>query len=322
MLRKQLAAGSLDRSRAELALTDLAALPLQRAPHLPLLSRCWELRGNLSVYDAAYVALAEALEVPLLTSDRRLAQSADRGAGSTSSTSVRRQCRGIPPRPGNHAEGRTQRCSSFTGLPTERRWREASPKSGQAAGRPFAREIVAVPAKGVERWLASSGSPTCSGRPTATGSAPSGVPWPSTMLDEALQAVSQEHAEAVEQSGSASELWPLFEVIDESIPSEPWCRSLAQRLGTTDNDKGRRLAVARRLAHLFDEYGQSRPEMLRAWATSDDQRGDGTPLHDDLTLAGRAVAPATRPHRPAVRRYFFFFFAYLVGLQYCSSWNR
>jgi len=74
VLRKQLGAGALDARRAGLALTDLADLPLRRAPHLPLLARCWELRDNLTVDDAAYVALAEALDVPLITADTRLAR--------------------------------------------------------------------------------------------------------------------------------------------------------------------------------------------------------------------------------------------------------
>jgi predicted nucleic acid-binding protein len=74
VLRRQLAARALDARRAELALGDLAALPVPRAPHRPLLARCWELRDNLTVYDAAYVALAEAMHATLLTADRRLAQ--------------------------------------------------------------------------------------------------------------------------------------------------------------------------------------------------------------------------------------------------------
>ncbi len=73
VLRKQRRAGAIDDRRAGLALTDLGAVPIDRAPHLPLLSRCWELRENLTVYDAAYVALAELLQVDLLTADRRLA---------------------------------------------------------------------------------------------------------------------------------------------------------------------------------------------------------------------------------------------------------
>jgi predicted nucleic acid-binding protein len=63
-----------DKRRAALALADLTDLPLRRAPHLALLPRCWELRHNLTPYDASYVALAEALEVPLLTADQRLAR--------------------------------------------------------------------------------------------------------------------------------------------------------------------------------------------------------------------------------------------------------
>jgi predicted nucleic acid-binding protein len=54
-------------------MTDLIDLPLKRASHRPLLRRCWELRHNLTSYDACYVALAETLNVSLLTADGRLA---------------------------------------------------------------------------------------------------------------------------------------------------------------------------------------------------------------------------------------------------------
>jgi predicted nucleic acid-binding protein len=59
VLRGRLAGGHISTRRAELALTDLIALPLQRLPSVRLVTRCWELRDNLTVYDAAYVALAE-----------------------------------------------------------------------------------------------------------------------------------------------------------------------------------------------------------------------------------------------------------------------
>lgn len=49
-------------------------MPLRRAPHDALLHRCWQLRDNMTMYDAAYVALAEALGAPLLTADRRLSR--------------------------------------------------------------------------------------------------------------------------------------------------------------------------------------------------------------------------------------------------------
>ncbi len=72
--RRAARAGRLGGKRARQALADLAALPLDRAPHQPLMNRIWELRDNLTPYDAAYVALAEALETLLLTADQRLAQ--------------------------------------------------------------------------------------------------------------------------------------------------------------------------------------------------------------------------------------------------------
>lgn len=74
VLRGRLAGGHLDVRRADLALADLVDLPVQRAPHRPLLNRCWELRANLTVYDAVYVALAEALDIALLTGDVRTAK--------------------------------------------------------------------------------------------------------------------------------------------------------------------------------------------------------------------------------------------------------
>ena len=71
--RKVVGRGVLDERRARLALDDLRALRLRRAPHASLLGRCWELRDNLTIYDAAYVALAEVLRTTLLTGDVRLA---------------------------------------------------------------------------------------------------------------------------------------------------------------------------------------------------------------------------------------------------------
>lgn len=70
--------GDLSQNRAASALEDLADLRLQRWSHLPLLPRVWELRDNLTAYDAAYVALAEALDAVLLTRDHALAESPHR----------------------------------------------------------------------------------------------------------------------------------------------------------------------------------------------------------------------------------------------------
>ena len=67
-------AGQLDNDRVEAALVDLEAIRLDRVSHLTLLRRCWELRDNLTVYDAAYVALAERLAAILVTADGHLAE--------------------------------------------------------------------------------------------------------------------------------------------------------------------------------------------------------------------------------------------------------
>jgi len=71
-LRRMVAAKQVAASRAEQALEDLKDLSLIRYPHDWLLQRIWELRHNLTAYDATYVALAEALDRPLITCDRRI----------------------------------------------------------------------------------------------------------------------------------------------------------------------------------------------------------------------------------------------------------
>ena len=73
-LRRYAAAGDLGPDAAASALRDLRELDLERHAHEPLLPRVWELRRNLSAYDAIYVALAEVLDAPLLTCDRRLSR--------------------------------------------------------------------------------------------------------------------------------------------------------------------------------------------------------------------------------------------------------
>ncbi len=72
-LRRFVAKGVLAISRAEEALTDLTDLPVRRYPHVLFLWRIWELRENLTAYDALYVALAETLDATLVTCDRRIA---------------------------------------------------------------------------------------------------------------------------------------------------------------------------------------------------------------------------------------------------------
>ena len=71
-LRKLVAGQRIDLHRSEEFLTELALLPAERYSHIPLLSRIWELRHNFTAYDAAYIALAEATNSVLYTSDDKL----------------------------------------------------------------------------------------------------------------------------------------------------------------------------------------------------------------------------------------------------------
>jgi predicted nucleic acid-binding protein len=73
VLRRLVREGTLAPKRAEEAIDDLAALRMVRYGPMLLLKRIWQLRQNLSAYDASYVALAEELRAPLITRDRRLA---------------------------------------------------------------------------------------------------------------------------------------------------------------------------------------------------------------------------------------------------------
>ena len=74
VLRKRWRAGDLTARRFRSAVDDLLALPVDRFPAGPLMIRAYELRANVTPYDAAYVALAEFLGYPLLTADGRLSR--------------------------------------------------------------------------------------------------------------------------------------------------------------------------------------------------------------------------------------------------------
>lgn len=73
VVRRYVASGAVEVNDAEAALENFAALDIARYAHEPLAPRVWELRENLTAYDAVYVALAEVLDAPLLTFDQRIA---------------------------------------------------------------------------------------------------------------------------------------------------------------------------------------------------------------------------------------------------------
>ena len=72
-LRRLVRTGEVSAVRADEAIADLMDLDVHRHPHLDLLGRAWKLRDNITAYDAMYVALAEAIDAPMVTCDRPLA---------------------------------------------------------------------------------------------------------------------------------------------------------------------------------------------------------------------------------------------------------
>lgn len=73
VLRRYYVSGEIASERGREAIEDLTGMPITRYPHDLLLPRIWELRHNMTAYDAVYVALAEVLPAVLLTCDARLA---------------------------------------------------------------------------------------------------------------------------------------------------------------------------------------------------------------------------------------------------------
>ncbi len=152
----------------------------------------------------------------------------------------------------------------------------------------FARETVAVPSRGVERWLAQRLSHVLGAVDEAhSDGVCANVEFPSftRLLDDEVAAGHEGYAESVELWAPERAVWPLLEVIDRCVPTESWCRVLATHLGGTDAASahpGRRFAVAAKLATLFDRYGRARPALVQAWRAGRDEQGDGAPLPDDL----------------------------------------
>jgi len=134
----------------------------------------------------------------------------------------------------------------------------------------FATEVVAVPAQGVERWLAQRLSGVLGAGEGRDGVC-AGVAFPSvtSLVEDALATVGDER-----DSGWRQPVWPLLKVIDECLV-EPWCAVLARHLGGPQDGhrRGRRWAVTAHLTDLFRSYGAARPEMLRDWAAGRDTDG-------------------------------------------------
>ena len=149
------------------------------------------------------------------------------------------------------------------------------------SGDPFVPEVVAVPAKGVERWLAQRLSHVLGAGPGApvpgAGICANVVfPSPTRLLDDALRAAGGGVPDGVDVDpwDPSRSVWPLLGLLERG------CGGARIEAHLAGGD--RRFAVAARLAALFARYGQERPALLRRWADGEDVDDQGGPLPADL----------------------------------------
>ncbi len=144
---------------------------------------------------------------------------------------------------------------------------------------PFAPDVVAVPTRGIERWLTQR----LSTRLGTTGDRQDGVcanvefPFPGRLIQAALAAATGIDPDNDPWVAERS-VWPLLDVVDECL-DEPWLATLARHLEGARGDPEdpmRRFGAVRHIADLFDRYGVHRPDMVRAWAAGAPGAGDGS----------------------------------------------
>jgi exodeoxyribonuclease V gamma subunit len=156
---------------------------------------------------------------------------------------------------------------------------------------PFAAEVIAVPTRGMERWLSQRLSTSLGASAGRRDGVCANVdfPFPRRLAGDAVAT-----AAGIEPASDPwlpeRAVWPLLEVIDDSL-SEPWLHTLAGYLGGPDDPatgetpdhvrRARRLRSASHITELYDRYAAHRPEMLRAWLDGTDTDGAGHPLAGD-----------------------------------------
>ncbi|HEX5193140.1 MAG TPA: exodeoxyribonuclease V subunit gamma [Solirubrobacteraceae bacterium] len=150
---------------------------------------------------------------------------------------------------------------------------------------PFAADVVAVPTRGMERWLTQHMSAVLGASHDRRDGVCANVLFPTP------------HRLTTDATARACEIdplsdpwlperatWPLLAVVEQSLP-EPWLAALASYLGADDGDatykRSRRLSFVAHLARLFDRYAMHRPAMIAAWREGADVDGAGEPLRAD-----------------------------------------
>ncbi|MDT9593390.1 exodeoxyribonuclease V subunit gamma [Nocardioides zeae] len=181
---------------------------------------------------------------------------------------------------------------------------------------PFADELVVVPARGVERWLAQRLSHDLGAGPRGGDGVCAGVRF----LSPASLASLLVGREQDDPWDPARLTWPVLAAIDAHLHEE-WCAPLARHLGaialpgdtpgSADLRRGRRWSVARRVAGLLGSYAAQRPHLVAAWRAGDDVDGAGGQVPDDLrwqpellrrVVAAVDAAPPDERHAAALER--------------------
>ncbi|MFP3882951.1 MAG: exodeoxyribonuclease V subunit gamma [Actinomycetota bacterium] len=147
---------------------------------------------------------------------------------------------------------------------------------------PFGPDLVAVPSRGIERWLTQRIASGLAERGMGDGvCANVEFPSPSELVRRAMMAVPELATSAAVWEGPALTAY-LLDTIDDHL-AEPWLGLLARYLDDGTNGTGsNRLAAAQKISRLFSRYARRRPEMVVAWQAGDDRGPDGGPLPDDF----------------------------------------
>jgi exodeoxyribonuclease V gamma subunit len=156
---------------------------------------------------------------------------------------------------------------------------------------PFAREVVAVPTRGMERWLTQRMSAALGTSPGRRDGVCANVdfPPPGRLIADAVATAS-----GIDPDGDPwrpeRAVWTLLEIVDASL-HEPWLKRLADHLGEGEDRRARRFASVRHVAELFDRYALYRPEMLMRWAAGESDHWQAhlwRELRDQLPVPGPA----------------------------------
>lgn len=166
-----------------------------------------------------------------------------------------------------------------------------------SSGDPFAPSVIAVPTRGVERWVTQQLAAVHSICANIVFPSPQRITRDAVALASGIDPVDDPW-----RPGRAA--WPIAQLLDEHR-HEAWLSVVRRHLDGAGEPGGRRLALAQHLAVLFDRYARDRPAMLKVWEAGRAADDDGRALPDDLAWQARlwallAERLASVPH-PAAR---------------------